>query len=536
MLKLFLFGTPYCQQNEHLIHLPRRKCLALLAYLALNVGPHGREELAALLYPDSRNALTYLRRTLSEIRQCLDDTLLLADNNVQLAENKVWVDVQEFEKLVRFGHNQVSNLQTAVTLYTADFMTGFTLPDAAAFDEWHFFQVERLRQMLAGALQQLLTWHASRREFETGIAYGRRWLTLDPLHEPAHRELMQLYAASGQQTAALRQYETYRHLLGKELGLAPEAETVALYETIKTRQFPLPPRTPRPPSSSTYSFAPADQEIHFTHSADGTRIAYAVVGHGPPLVKVAHPLTHLQYDWSSPVWRHWVAELSRHYTLIRYDERGCGLSERQVHDFSMQAWLSDLEAVVNDLALTRFPIFGTSQGASVGVAYAARHPERVSHLICCGGYARGRFHRQLTPRQKEEAEMLLNLIRLGWGQDNPAFRQVFATLFVPEGTPEQHHWFTELARVTAVPETAVQMERAFFNINVSDLAPQVPCPTLVLHSQGDQIVPFAEGRLLADLIPQARFVPLESNNHVLLEHEPAWPQFLNEIHQFLEPA
>jgi DNA-binding SARP family transcriptional activator/pimeloyl-ACP methyl ester carboxylesterase len=533
MLKLFLFGTPLCQQDGHTIHLPRRKCLALLAYLALNPQAHSREALAALLYPDAPNAHTYLRRTLSEIRQALGDDILLAENEVQPAADRLWVDVLEFEKLVKIDQLSITNLQTAVSLYTADFMTGFTLPDAPEFDEWQFFQREGLRQSLAMALQQLIDWHVSQKMWAQGIEYGRHWLSLDPLHEPAHRRLMQLYAWDNQHVAAQRQFETCRHLLHEELGIDPEAETLVLYEVIKTRQLASDTATPRYRTSSTRSFAPADQEIHFAYSADGTRIAYAVVGQGPPLVKVANPLTHLQYDWGSPIWQHWIEALSRHFTLIRYDERGCGLSDRQVSNFSTQAWVNDLEAVVDDLGLTHFPIFGMSHGPSVAVAYAVRHPERVSHLICFGAYARGRFHRPLTPAQQEEAEMLLSMVRVGWGQDNPAFRQVFATLFVPEGTPEQHNWFTELARVTAYAEKAAQMEQAFFDIDVSDLATQMHCPTLVLHSRGDQMVPFAEGRLLADLIPQARFVPLESNNHVLLAHEPAWPHFLHEVYQFL---
>jgi predicted ATPase/pimeloyl-ACP methyl ester carboxylesterase len=323
-----------------------------------------------------------------------------------------------------------------------------------------------------------------------------------------------------------------------ELRPASMRQVAAELEAIRSGKafVPRPPveePAPAPRPLPARPFAPADQQIRFAASADGTRIGYAIVGSGPPLVKVANPLTHLQYDWESPVWRHWIEELSRDHMLVRYDERGCGMSERKPATFSVAAWVEDLEAVVDDLGLERFPIFGMSQGASIAVAYAVRHPDRVSHLILYGGYARGRFKRDLTPEERIETETLLNLIRVGWGKDLPTFRQIFATLFMPDGLPYQHDWFSDLARLTVDPDIAEIMERAFFNIDITRLAPQVTARTLVLHPRGDAMVPFAEGELLSRLIPEAQFVPLESNNHLLLEDEPAWRQFLTEVEQFL---
>ncbi len=276
-----------------------------------------------------------------------------------------------------------------------------------------------------------------------------------------------------------------------------------------------------------------NQKIRFCHAPDGVRIAYATIGDGPPLVKAANYLTHLEHDWNGPVWRHWLRVLAQHHTLIRYDERGCGLSDRNVTEFSIDAWLRDLEAVVEALNLERFPLLGISQGASVAVAYAVKYPDRVTHLILYGGYARGRFNRDLTPHQKQEAETMINVIRVGWGQENPAFRQLFTTQLMPGGSPEQMRWLNELARISATPETAAAMERAFYHIDVSDVAPQVTVPTLVLHAREDSAIPFEEGRELAALIPDARFVPLDSRNHILLEDEPAWSRFLAEVHTFL---
>jgi pimeloyl-ACP methyl ester carboxylesterase len=278
------------------------------------------------------------------------------------------------------------------------------------------------------------------------------------------------------------------------------------------------------------------QTIRFCTSADGARIGFATVGGGPPLVKAANWLNHLEFDWNSPVWRHWLGELSRDHTLVRYDERGCGLSDWSADEMSVEAWVRDLEAVVDAAQLERFPLLGISQGAPIAIAYAVRHPERVSHLVLYGGYLRGRLHRGLTPKEMEERELMIHMVRLGWGQDHPAFRQVFTSLFIPDADREQIDWFNELQRVSATPENAARMLEAFDRIDVRSVAPRVGAPTLVLHAKGDLRVPFAEGRLIATTISGARFVPLDSRNHLLLEGEPAWPRFLTTVREFLGVA
>jgi pimeloyl-ACP methyl ester carboxylesterase/DNA-binding winged helix-turn-helix (wHTH) protein len=284
------------------------------------------------------------------------------------------------------------------------------------------------------------------------------------------------------------------------------------------------------------SSAPADplsQSIRFCTAADGVRVAYATSGTGPPLVKPANWITHLEYDWESPVWRHWLRELSRDHTLLRYDERGCGLSDHDAADLSFESWVSDLETVIDAAGLDRFPLLGLSQGCAVAVAYAVRHPERVSRLVLYGGYVKGAIARSTTPAEREEAELLTRSMPSFWGRDNPAFRMFFAARFVPEGNQEQMRWFSELTRVTTTPEIAVKLRSTAAAIDMSALAPRVRAPTLVLHGVGDAAVPFDQGRRLAALIPGARFVSLESQNHILLEHEPAWPRFLDEIRRFL---
>jgi len=275
-----------------------------------------------------------------------------------------------------------------------------------------------------------------------------------------------------------------------------------------------------------------EQQIHFCTTPDAVQIAYATVGVGPPLVKAANWLSHLEFDWQSPIWRHLLREFSRDHTFIRYDERGNGLSDWKVADLSFEAWVADLESVVNAAGIDRFPLLGISQGGAVAIAYAVRHPEKVSHLILYGAYARGWAQRD-SPEEVEQRQAALTLVRLGWGKDNPAFRQLWTSLYAPDATPEQAQSFNDLQRISTSPENAVKLLTEMGNINVVDLLRQVKVPTLVLHSRDEAGVPFEEGRKLAGTIPGARFVPLEGRNHLLLEGAPSWGTFVREIRRFI---
>jgi eukaryotic-like serine/threonine-protein kinase len=275
-----------------------------------------------------------------------------------------------------------------------------------------------------------------------------------------------------------------------------------------------------------------EQRIHFCTTRDAVQIAYASVGEGPPLLKAANWLSHLEFDWQSPIWRHLLGEFSRDHTLIRYDERGNGLSDWNVADLSFNAWVEDLESVVDAARLDRFPLLGISQGGAVAIAYAVRHPEKVSHLILYGAYSRGWAMRD-SPEEIEQRQAQLTLVRLGWGRDNPAFRQLWTSLYAPDATQEQAQSFNDLQRVSTSPENAVKLLTEMGNIDVVDLLPQVKVPTLVLHCRDEAGVPFEEGRKLAAMIPGARFVPLEGRNHLLLEGAPSWGTFVREIRRFL---
>jgi pimeloyl-ACP methyl ester carboxylesterase/DNA-binding winged helix-turn-helix (wHTH) protein len=292
-----------------------------------------------------------------------------------------------------------------------------------------------------------------------------------------------------------------------------------------------------PPAAPVSPAGPATpgprQEVQFCTAPDGVRIAYAAVGTGPPLVKTANWLNHLEFDWQSPIWSHLLRAMAAKYRLVRYDERGNGLSDWDVGDISLEAFVSDLETVVDASGLDRFALLGISQGCAVSIAYAVRHPERVTRLVLYGGYARGR-RRRGAKAEVELADAMLTLMRQGWGEENPAYRQIFTSRFIPEATAEQARWFNELQRLTTTPENAVRIRRALDEIDVSGALRHVRVPTLVLHCRNDAVQPFEEGRLMAAGIAGSRFVALEGRNHLILEHEPAWDRFREEVAHFLE--
>lgn len=278
------------------------------------------------------------------------------------------------------------------------------------------------------------------------------------------------------------------------------------------------------------------QAIRYLTTGDGARLAWASLGSGPVVVKAANWLSHLEYDLQSPIWRHWYRFFGEHYRLLRYDERGCGMSGGAARELTLDHWQGDLEAVIDAADLHEpFALMGISQGAAACIAYAVKHPQRVSKLLLYGAYARGPYE-----RGDEEAARLyhaiIDIARVGWADQNPVFRQVFTSRFIPEATDAQVQWFNELVRTTTTAEVAAALLEARAHLNVTALLADVRVPTLVLHARQDSVVPLEEGRLLAAGIPGARFVELESRNHVLLEHEPSWQRFCDEVRGFLGGA
>ena len=276
------------------------------------------------------------------------------------------------------------------------------------------------------------------------------------------------------------------------------------------------------------------QRVQYASASDGTRLAWAECGSGPIIVKAANWLTHLEYELESPVWKHWIQFLCDHFRYIRFDERGCGMSEWRSGGLTIERWAADLETII-EAARPSEPVtlLGISQGAATCIAYATAHPERVARMILYGGYARGKFL-QGKPGVEREYRAVIEVARIGWGSDNPAFRQLFTSRFIPEGTHEQIQWFNELCRKTAPGHIAAELMESRAVIDVTHLLGSVVTPTLVLHARNDKAIPFDEGRILASGIPNAQFIELDSSNHILLEHEPAWDRFREAVLEFMQ--
>jgi pimeloyl-ACP methyl ester carboxylesterase/DNA-binding SARP family transcriptional activator len=515
---------------------PSQKTRALLAYLAVTQRSHSRERLCTMFWDVADDPRGSLRWSLSKLR-VLDDkgaTRVRADRqSVSFDAESARIDVLEVRGAVAAGLAPLSleRLRELVDLFRGDFLEGLTLPDFDAFEAWRIAERTELRTLHRRLLGETL---ARVREHPVEVApLARELVRLSPDDESARATLVRALAAAGRRDEAEEHYQLGLRQLAKSE--QDRGELRRAFAEIMARPVGVAAPTGAPAAVDATvagpTLEPPRQEVRFCVAPDGVRIATAVLGQGPPLVKTANWMTHLEYDWKSPLWRHFSRELSRDFRLVRYDSRGNGLSDWDVEDFSLDACVGDLEAVVDGLGLARFPLLGISQGCRVAVAFAARHPERVSRLVLYGGSARGFLHRDPSARATREA--LQALIREGWGKDIPAFLQVFTTLFMPGATRQQMAWFNELQRASTSPENALKITQAFAEIDVTNLLGTLRAPTLVLHAHADAMVPFEEGRRTAAAIPDARFVALESQNHLLLEDEPAFGHLLGEIRAFL---
>ncbi len=321
--------------------------------------------------------------------------------------------------------------------------------------------------------------------------------------------------------------------LRKLLHPAKYIETVPRhgYRFVAEVTAPKPPGRLIPPESAVQPPGAPDQRIDFFTTSDGVRIAYTVGGQGPVLVRTIHWLSHLDFEWKAPLRRQWLSEIMRHNTLVRYDQRGSGLSDWEVSDFSFERTVQDFEELVDAAGLDEFSILGGCQGAAVGIAYAVRHPGRVTKLIINGAFANG--WPAPGPGAQEHLEAMLTLIRSGWGRDNPAFRQLWTTLFRPDVDVVEAAWLNELQRVSSSPENAARMMAEFPNIRVLDMLPKISCPTLVLHSREDGAVPVQEGKLIAARIRGSRFVELPSRSHMVAPGDAAWEHLVQEVSAFI---
>jgi pimeloyl-ACP methyl ester carboxylesterase/DNA-binding SARP family transcriptional activator len=477
---------------------PSRKTRALVAYLAVAERPQRRERLCEVFWDIPDDPRAALRWSLSRLRHAVGDALETSRDTVALRREAIVLDYDRLRKALSGDPATLDSgeLEAVAGLFRGPFLDDLSLPRCPDFEAWriaHANEAEIGQLRILRALVDRLADDPAR-----ALTHARSLELLNPGDSALAAEVKELSARSRQDALAQT--------------AAPATSADASAEK------------PRPP--------PIAQEIRYCRAADGTQLAYAITGEGYPLLKCANWMSDLQYDWDSSVWRHWIASLSEHNRLIRYDQRGNGLSDRNAEDLSFDAQLNDLEAVADAARLDRFALLGISAGAALSIAYAVRHPQRVSHLILYGGRPRGWKHSG-TPLDQARRAAMVTLIRAGWGQDNPAFRQMFTSLFIPDATLEQMDWYNELQRRTVSPENAARLHEASGDTQVTHLLEQVATPTLVLHSEGDALVPFDLGRELAIGIPDARFVALDSRNHILLADEPALQRFLDELRRFV---
>ncbi len=491
----------------------RRDAAALVRLLATTRGHRlHREQVMDALWPDVAvaEATPRLHKAAHFARKAIGpDAVALRGEMVSLLPNAVLtVDADDLERAAAGLLVDGSPADAAALL---DRYPGEPLP-ADLYAAWAEEPRDRLTVLRRRLMRRAGRW--------------QQLVELDPTDEEAWLGLVRATAAAGDRRGALREYEAMDRALRRELGTDPGPEAVALREELVGSLREVGRITPA-------DEARLEQRIRFCRTEDGVTLAYACSGSGPPLVKAANWLTHVDHDWTSPVWRHWLLELSRRHRLVRYDERGCGLSDRDIAPPTFEDWVQDLETVVDSAGLDTFPLLGISQGGPVAVAYAARHPERVTKLVLYGSFVQGRLVRPGAEESRRDHALQVELARVGWGRDDPAFRQVFTSQFMPDGSRSLWDAFNELQRTTTSPENAARLIEVNAGIDVTKEARRVRAPTLVLHARHDHRPPFEQGRLLASSVPDSRFVALESCNHILLADEPAWSVFLDEVEAFL---
>jgi pimeloyl-ACP methyl ester carboxylesterase/DNA-binding SARP family transcriptional activator len=525
-LALRLLGPLSVKLDGRTVELPKsQKTRALLAYLAVTQRPHPRDRLCRLLWDRAEDPRSALRWSLSKLR-ALDDVgveRIRADRaSVAFEAAGVHVDALEVRAALSRGTDglSVDRLRELVDAFCGEFLDDLELPDCEEFQAWRVAMRGEFRALHERALVALVD--RLRANPEDALGPARELVRLAPEVESNRATLIELLARCGRREEAEEHYVLGRKQI--ERNGVDRHELMAAWRAAQSG-------APHATTASTSTSHDVAQEIRFCTSPDGVRIAFASVGSGPPLVKTANWMSHLEYDWKSPLWRHLARELSREHRLIRYDQRGNGLSDWDVPAFTLDASMGDLEAVVDAAGIDRFAMLGMSGGCRLAIAYAARHPQRLTHLVLYGGAARGWKYWNESARAMRLG--LQAVIREGWGRDVPTFRQIFSTLFMPDASPEQMHWFNELQRVSTTPENAYRITNASGDGDVQARLGAIRTPTLVMHASGDAMVPLEEGRRLAAGIPNARFAVLDSRNHLLLDDEPAYARFMREIRTFL---
>jgi pimeloyl-ACP methyl ester carboxylesterase len=523
-LSIQTLGELTIRRGSEVLSLPAsKKTRGLLAYLALTARPHRRDRLCEVLWEVPDDPRAALRWSLNKLRPLVNDGAserLVADRErVALQIVDLDIDIRAVEARLDQPALTAEELAEIADRLEEPLLDGLDIPNQQLFQRWLAAEREETRALRMRALERL----AQHPELPTrdALKWSNVWLEHDPFNPRAGRALLSQLRRLGRDAEAEK--------LARDLAARFRNAGIEWSERppVAAKQEP-PALAAAPPVRQML----ARQRIQFCTTADDVRIAYASVGEGPPLVKAANWLSHLELDWDAPIWSPLFRDLARDRFFVRYDERGNGLSDWDVDEISFDVFVTDLETVIDTLGLQRFALLGISQGGAVSIEYAVRYPERVSHLILFGAYPAG-WRINATPQITKEREAMIALTETGWGQDNPAYRQVFSSTFMPSATLDELNWFNEFQRHTTSPENAGRFLSAFGDIDVRRQLEKVTVPTLVIHSLGDRRIPVSTGRDIAASIPNAEFLGLESDGHLLLGREPASKVFVDAVRRFL---
>jgi pimeloyl-ACP methyl ester carboxylesterase/DNA-binding SARP family transcriptional activator len=516
-LSIRLLGGLSVERDGKQVALPQsKKTRALLGYLVATGRSHQRARLCELLWDVADDPRAGLRWSLSKLRKIVndDEQRIVSDGESITFEGAgAYVDLYALRDA---ASSSVDPDTVDALVLPGELLAGLELADFHAFQAWCIAERGEARRLQATTLQAMLD-HVGD-DHERALPYVRHAAIKDPTSPDAHNRLLRVLDATRREREAEQHLRIARSAL-KEAGVDPSSVTRAKSAVV-----------------AKDAAAPSDlsQVVRFCSAADGTHIAWAKSGKGPPILKAANWLSHLEHDWESPVWGHTLRFLSERNELCRYDIRGCGLSHCDLgEDLGLEQFVMDLEAVADASGHQRFTLLGISFGAAICIEYAARHPERVAGMILYGGFAKG-WAVRASDSGLERDQAIQTLIRTGWSSDNPAFRQIFTSHFIPSASLEQINFFNELQRVSATAENAARLRKATGLADVSARLADIHIPTLVMHATDDQVALYGFGREMAMSIPDARFVTLEGENHILLEGDPGWHRFTVEIRNFLD--
>lgn len=524
-LTIKTFGELSLSSEGQVIKLPASKrTRALLAYLAITNRPHRRDRLCEVFWdlPDDPRAT--LRWSLTKLRSLVNlgaHKRLIADRErVSLDVTDIDLDIKRIATVVDQPNLSSEALDALQRQLSEPFLEGIDLPNQPLFQDWLTSERQNIRRM-QGKVRARLAAHPTIPR-ETQLDHALAWAELDPFNPGAANRVLALLRLLGRTMDVARltnQFKTRFRNAGvqwtEEAAPIGEAESGTINQESVRRDML------------------SRQTVAFCTAADGVRIAYASVGKGTPIIKAANWLSHLEYDWDAPIWSPLFRELAMDHHFIRYDERGNGLSDWVVANLSFESFVSDLESVVEANKVDQFVLLGISQGAAVSIDYAVKHPDRVTHLILFGGYPAG-WRINATDNEIQEREAIMTLTKTGWGRDNPAYRQIFTSTFMPSARSEELSWFNEFQRLTTSPENAARFLSVFGDIDVREKLSKVTVPTLVIHSLGDRRIPVSVGRDIAAAIPNAEFVGLESDGHLLLGREAASKAFVEAVREFIQ--